>query len=474
MRIGILVPIGFGTGALVCALLLRHAPAAVNTDLAQPLIVVTYWQSFGGAMWAGLALAIAIASVGYVGILRALGARPSICVRDANAALRVVRYLAMTSAVAALAFPVVFSSDVYAYAGYGDMALHGIDPYSHARITVRDPLLDAMQWQWGNPPPMCVYGPAFVWLAREIVAAFLPFGPAAPLWALRILSCIALVACAPLAYAAFSRFPAKIRLLAASGIALNPIAIWSCAEGHNDVFVLAIVLAGFAMLQRGRAFAGAFVIAVSALVKAPGLLPAFAAVLASWHDRARFGRVLTGAATGAAIVAALAIPLEYGAQTHLAQGGHFFPQLSPQALLALVLPVPIAALLVLTACVLLAFRGVRDLLRGNLDGALAIALAVWFAIPNPYPWYALWILPVAFLAWGTPKAVAVVAATLLAGLRYYGEATTNLSPAITTALLCVQFGVPLALFSVPRRNRARRDLPESRTPAPDFATLRSE
>jgi hypothetical protein len=175
-----------------------------------------------------------------------------------------------------------------------------------------------------------------------------------------------------------------------------------------------------------------------------------------------------------AAVAAIAVPLEYGVRTHLAPGGHYFPQLSPQALLALVFPVPLAAALVLLPCGVLAFRGARDLSNGNFDGALAIALALWLAVPNPYPWYALWILPVAFLTWPSNKAWAIIVATLLAALRYYGDATSDLPVAITAALLCLQFGVPLALFSVPRKSRAHPDLRENRIPVPDFAPLRSE
>jgi uncharacterized membrane protein YccC len=130
--------------------------------------------------------------------------------------------------------------------------------------------------------------------------------------------------------------------------------------------------------------------------------------------------------------------------------------------------------LVFGTCAIAALRGARQFVRGNLDGAIAIALAVWFALPNPYPWYALWILPVAFLAWESRAAWAVVAASLLAVLRYYGDATTDISPAVTAALLIVQFGVPLALISGLRRNRAHRDRREIHTPDPGFAPLRSE
>jgi hypothetical protein len=193
-----------------------------------------------------------------------------------------------------------------------------------------------------------------------------------------------------------------------------------------------------------------------------------------WNDRTRFGRAVVGIVTGVAIVSAIAVPLEYGVRTHLAPAGHYFPQFSPQALLALLMPAPIAAALVFGACAAVTLRGVREIVRGNVNGAAAIALSVWFALPNPYPWYALWILPVAFLTWGSRQAWAIVAASLLAVLRYYGEATTDLSPGLTAALLAVQFGVPLAVASGLRTNRARPDRREIRTSAPDFAPLRSE
>src|SRR5690242_15391093 len=108
MRAASLVPAGFAIGAALCALMLRHAPDAVAVDRAQPLVVVTYWQQFGAQMWLAFAVAIAIASVGYVWVLR----------KGPSTSLGVVRYLTMTGMVSALAcaaallFPVVFSSDV--------------------------------------------------------------------------------------------------------------------------------------------------------------------------------------------------------------------------------------------------------------------------------------------------------------------------------------------------------------------------
>ncbi len=468
MRAASFVPAGFAIGAVICAWMLRHAPAAIDVDRAQPLVVVTYWQQFGAQMWLAFAIAIAIASVGYIAILRTIACHPEVSKGGrGNEASTSLRYLSVTSALAcaaALLFPVIFSSDVYAYAGYGDMALHGISPYSHARIALRDPLLDAMLWQWGNPPPMCVYGPAFVWLAQAIVAAFLPLGAAAPLWALRILSCAALVACAPLAYAAFSPFSRSTRLAAAAGVALNPIAIWSAAEGHNDTIALAIVLAGFALVARSRVFAGALVIALSALVKAPGAVAAAALALASWPQRSRFIRASCGAALGVAIVAALAIPLEYGVRAHLAPQGHYFPQFSLQYV-SIGLTVVVAGLLFLASITSAALRHLSVT-------PVYFAFAAWIAIPNPYPWYAVWILPIAFLAWRSKASWALIAASLLIAVRYYPDATTDLSRPLAIAIVAIEFGLPLLLLTAYTVN-AHLGRREIRTMVPGFATHHS-
>jgi len=426
-------------------------------------------------MWAALFGAVAIGSAGYIGVLRSFSRK------SLSTSVEAVRYLTMTTLVSALAcacalaFPLIFSSDVYAYAGYGDMALHGIDPYAHARIAARDPLLDAMQWQWGNPPPMSVYGPAFVWISKIFVTLFLPLGAAAPLWAFRVLACAALVACAPLAYTAFRSFPRSHRMLAAAGICLNPIAIWACAEGHNDALVLAVVLAGFALAARSRAFTGAATIALAALVKAPALAAAGAFSIYAWHDARRRTSVVCGTAAGALAVIAIAAPLEYGVRSHLAPAGHYIPQFSLQYALASIVPLQGAAALIFTLALIAAAVGLWRLFQGRRDGAIPIALAVWLAIPNPYPWYALWILPVAFLAASDASYAmwAVIAASLLIVFRYYGDATTDLSKALGIGIVAVEYGLPLIILMGGRMYRARRDRRGIRTPVPGFATTRN-
>src|SRR5581483_719874 len=137
-----LIPLAFLTGSVAARIALLHHPSSIAPDLAQPLPVVTYWKTFGGTMALTLLGALAIGAIGYVAVLRGVDGTPRRSARSTMA------YSALACA-AALTFPVVFSSDVYAYAGYGDLALHGVSPYAHVRVAASDPLLAAMIWQWG-------------------------------------------------------------------------------------------------------------------------------------------------------------------------------------------------------------------------------------------------------------------------------------------------------------------------------------
>ncbi len=153
-----------------------------------------------------------------------------------------------------------FSSDVYAYAAYGEIARLGANPYVRRPPTRSTHSYARPTSQWGTTVPICLYGPAFVALAEAIVRLFAPFGMLAQLQALRAIASLALLACIPLAYAAYEGNRA-MRLRAAATIGLNPVAIWCAAEGHNDAIALAWVLFGFVLVRSRRPALGAAVVA---------------------------------------------------------------------------------------------------------------------------------------------------------------------------------------------------------------------
>ena len=381
----------------------------------QPLTVVTDWGAAGAAPLGALLAAVAMAAFFSWRALR----------RRIPLPLPVV--LAVTAAALAIAWraPVLFSSDVYAYAAYGEMARVGLNPYAQAPVDASDTVVRAAELQWVTAFPICVYGPAFVGLARVIVTMFAPFGLPAQLDAFRVTACVALLLCVVLAYHAFEGDRAT-RLRAAATIGTNPVAIWCAVEGHNDAIALVAVLAGFLLVRRRLLRAGAAVVALSALIKPPGIAAALALAIAQPRTRA-------GAIAGIAVVLLLSFPLLAAVTTHLALHGTYAPQASLQAIFAPLSPV-IAWGLALAVGALLALAGITLCGRGVLEGWIWLALAAWVLIPNPYPWYALWLVALAALAPRTRAAAVAVLLSLTSMLRYAPDAIGQPSPAAAVAL----------------------------------------
>jgi len=394
----------FVAAALVSRLLLARAPTRFAPDLAQPLPVVTNWYGYGAILLAVLAAAVLAATFAYLKIAHAAA-------RGEVGIVLVVTGTALALAAAWLV-PVLYSSDVYAYALYGELARLGADPYGHAMLPHGNAIFDAAIWQWSNPPPPCVYGPLFVAIARETIGALHGLGIVAQLDGLRLVASAALFACTALAYAAFEGTPAQ-RAAAAATIGLNPAAVWCAAEGHNDALALAIVLGGFASVRAGWFGAGGLHAASSALVKAPGI--AAAAVLAVVSSRAR-----AGALAGIVVAVVLCFPLLRALAVHVAPTGSYAPHASVQAIFGAIpwLAWSVAAVV----CAWFGYRGVMKLRDARPEGWCCLALAAYVLIPNPYPWYGLWLLPVAALAPRTPTAIALVVLSLTSMLRYVPDA----------------------------------------------------
>lgn len=433
MRLILLVPAGLAIGSLFEWFVVRHAPQSLAADLAQPLAVATAWHGIGLWVLVALGTGAAIAGVGYVTTIRALLARE----RSRPLVLLAVVAAACGLGLAAAFFaPVMLSSDVYAYATYGEMALRGLDPYSHAPLTLADPIFAATIRQWGNPPPVCVYGPLFVAISRALVAATAGLGVAAQLDWLRALAMSALLACVPLAYLAFASLGQRARLVAAAAIALNPVAIWSAAEGHNDALLLAFALAGFALVRRFGVGVGTAIVAFSASLKAPGVIAALAFVLAQRGRNARLAS-LAGLIVAVALLLAWCLPAAVEIARGAAHGGRYLPSVSLSA---------IGPLCTIVIVGLLTIVGIRALLRREIDGWATVALALWCALPNPYPWYALWFLPVAALAPRSRVAAIILALSLTTTLRYLPDVYGQLNLLTNVGLSLLAFAPLLALL----------------------------
>ncbi len=386
--------------------------------IPQPIAVATDWGAAATAPLALLYAALFAAFTYYWRLFRKQRPLPS----------RAIVTFVLAGLLVAWCSPLLFSSDVYAYAAYGELARIGLNPYAPIPPGVYDPLLRAAQVQWVTAFPVCIYGPLFVALAHAVVASLAAWGPLAQLDAFRGIASVSLLLCVPLSISAYGG-DRDARLRAALIIALNPVAIWCAAEGHNDALALAVALAGFAVARVSRLRFAVPVIAVSALIKAPasGALIALAFV-----DR----RSRAVAAVSLAIVAALSWPLISGAFSHVAAIGRYAPQASVQAIVA---PLGEAPAIVIAAilCALLALRGILRLRSGAIEGWILLGLAVWALVPNPYPWYGIWLLALAALAPGSRPGLAAIALTLTSLLRYVPDAagTPNAGASVVLGIL---------------------------------------
>lgn len=405
----------------------------VTSAATQPIVIVTNWGAHGGVMLSLLVLTIAIAGFFYWRFVE----------RAAVLSVTALLVILIAALAAAWCVPVLFSSDVYAYAAYGELAALGINPYAHAPPGTHDVLLLDAAWQWSGTFPICVYGPAFVGLMRAIVGVLAPLGTLAQLDGIRLAASAALVASVPLAYAAFpGDRGAKMR--AAVTIAANPVAVWCAAEGHNDAIALAVVLAGFAVARGGLPGLGATIVAFSALVKLPGVLAALALGL-------RERRATLGAAIGIALVAGFSIPLFIGIATDFAPHAQYGAQASLQGVVA-PLSVPLAWFAAACVCAILAVNAIARLRKGSDDGWVWLGLAGWVLIPNPYPWYGVWLVALAALAPRTRAATAAILLSFTALLRYIPDAVGTPSPAQAVGL-SIAAALPLLLLVPPWYNR---------------------
>jgi hypothetical protein len=428
-------------GACVSRVLLRAAPSGFASDLAQPIPVATNWGVYGLLLWCVLALALCAAGTL---VLRAWTDREPPSLR----AILVASALAL--ACGALWIP-LFSSDVYAYAAYGEMARLGLDPYVHHALPREVPIFSDAMWQWqrGNGTlPVCVYGAGFVALARGVM--MLPIPLTAQLDVLRLISCVALLVCTALLYAALPG-DAAVKRRAALFFGCNPVAIWSAIEGHNDTVALAAVLAGVVLLRYRRAV-GTLVVTLAAFVKLPGLAVAAAVALNGVLRRDRAAQTACAFLAGTGGVLLGSLPLISALLTGVAPHARYEPLASVQAL-----GIPVAVLVgmgVFGRTILLRRfpRQPRDGKYGrNLAGVAALGL--WLALPGPYPWYAVWLLPLGACAADRRVAFAVFTVAMAALLRYVPDAAGVPSGGLSLLLGLAALAAYAPLFTGVRLRR---------------------
>jgi len=334
---------------------------------------------------------------------------------------RVLLAIVGASLIAALCVPWLFSADAFAYAYYGDLLVHGITPYAHSASAIDDSLARSAIGAWnGHIPPRCVYGPLAVALAAlgDILGNLA--GPDGAILAQRVVAIGAFAACCALFVRLVQSPRARVALLA------NPVIIWSVAEGHNDAAMLALCLAAF--VWPGRA---AWSIALGTLVKAPALL-----LLASIKCNRTIALTLGAIAIGYLplwIALATAAPERPGTPTDWE---------SPLGLLAAGIG-RVPALVCAAGALGLTIWLTRA--QPLAERAAALAFITWNILPNAYPWYSLWIVPIAALRLRSPWAGALIVASLTSPIRAAIDAMFPNGAALHAEMIALQYLPALAV-----------------------------
>lgn len=309
-----------------------------------------------------------------------------------RARLAAVVLVAVLVQGAPLAGPVLLSTDVYTYWAYGRVAaVHGENPYVDVPSEFPgDPSLARMGADWRDTTT--VYGPGFT-LASEAHAAAVGSSPAAAAWAYRGLGFAAMVA-----LLAFTARVAARPALAVAFVGWNPLlAVHVAGGGHNDAWMMALVLGALAAAGAGRAqLAGAAWAAAVAVKWVPALFLLLRAVEARATGRPVRHAGLAAAAAVVAAVACWRYGLDWlGAVVPLARNLERQAAYSiPQRLADLGLAETAASLLLAGLLGLALLWLLREAWRGRARLGLAAGLLL-VATPWLVPWYAVWAVPLA-------------------------------------------------------------------------------
>lgn len=324
--------------------------------------------------------------------------------RSRSGSLVVVCALAVAIQLAPLAGPLLLSRDAYSYWAYGRIvASHDQNPFRLAPARFpHDPATPAVAQAWRRR--VSVYGPVFT-LASAGMGQLAKRSAEVASLLFRIAAAAGGVAATFLAAAI-----ARRKSYAAAFVGWNPlVAISFAGGGHNDAWMVVLMLASLALVSRKRDVAGGAVWMLAAAVKAPALV-----ILPLQLARSRRG-VWIGAAVSAAAIAALATAVfgtawimpVLGANQHESRYG------LPARLEQLAVPSGAARALAYTALAVGAFWLGRQALRGRPRLALGAALLL-LTSPWVLPWYSTW--PVALAAVAEDGAGEVVALAVAAYL----------------------------------------------------------
>ena len=190
----------------------------------------------------------------------------------------------------------IFSRDIYSYLAQGTMTALGVDAYMHGPALFGWLAVDVPPIWQNTPAP---YGPVFLTLAADVTSItgeskWLGF------FGMRLLA-IGGLALMVWAVPRIARHCGVDPVAAMWLGALNPLVlIHLVADAHNDALMIGLMMAGLAFALDRRPAAGAALVTLAALVKAPAAL-ALVFIVPIWVSQmtgsARWPRAAVGAGT---------------------------------------------------------------------------------------------------------------------------------------------------------------------------------
>jgi len=371
----------------------------------------------------------AVAALGAILIFSAAGAFLFALGRAWRRELTVRRVIAVALLLhaLALAMPVFLSRDVYSYTFYGRMvSRHGANPYTDIPAAFpSDPHYPFVSVDWIDSPS--VYGPAFTAVSAGVTSATAT--PESSAFAFKVLAALASVATLLLTVAAARRVAPERTAFAGMLVGWNPVVVFhGVAGGHNDALLgLALSAGVLAILSRRELWATA-ILAFGTLVKVSGGVPmaiAVAGAVAARRGGERMRRAWLHAGIAAVLAAPFVVPFlqredpTLGALELTSRQGWLAPSrfvLQTFRGLARLIggdtAADVVSLIVRVAFPLLflwvLFILVRHLAKdpSRITPALVVAGMGWAALfsllvaPILLPWYAAWVVP---LAWILPR-----------------------------------------------------------------------
>jgi hypothetical protein len=357
----------------------------------------------------GLITVLGLMFVSYVAAIRGADQLSPRAVLIAVAGLNAVLLLA----------PPLFSTDVFSYVAYGRIgAMYGSNPYLHGPNAIAlDPAYTFIAARWVATPT--VYGPLFT--AMSYVLAPLNVG-------LNVLAYKVIAAGSSLTIVLVVWKAARLRgvnpVRAVVLVGLNPvIVVYGVGGGHNDLLMVALLLAGVYVLLRNNGQAsGALIVAATAVKLTAGILLPF---VFAHNAQGRGGRgiraVLVGVAVAAVLGGILSFAVFGSGPIHLAdtleqvQHGGGLNSFSG-LLLTLVglghLSGPVGLVLQVAFAICVAWLVMR-VWKGELDwitGAGWATAALLVTAGLLLPWYVGWLVP--FAALSTDRRLATTAVVL--------------------------------------------------------------